>query len=238
MPSSINIFTARFTWLQILTHVGAWLPGIFLAVSYYSDNLTINPIQALTQRTGYIALVLLVLSLTCTPANTIFGWRQALKLRRPLGIYAFLYALTHFLIFTGLDYGFDFPLLFKENLDKPFILLGALSLIILLALAVTSFRWWMQRMGKKWKQLHRLIYPGAVLVLIHFAWSQKGDILRLQGNILQPVLFSLIVGILLLLRIPIIRRIISRFRHAFPRLASQTEAKKETWDPTKSRAGL
>ncbi len=237
MPSSIRIFKARFTWLQILTHIGAWLPGIYLAAAYYTDNLTINPIQALTQRLGYTALVLLVLSLVCTPANTFFGWRQALKLRRPLGIYAFLYASTHFLVFTGLDYGFDFDILVQENLDKPYILIGAIALLILLALAVTSFQWWMKRLGKRWKQLHRLIYPAALLVLLHFAWSQKGDLLRLQGEVLQPVIFSLIVGVLLLVRIPIIRRQISRLRSALPRPPSKSQEKKQTWDPHKSRAG-
>ena len=237
MPLSIRIFKARFTWLQILIHVGAWLPGIYLAAAYYTDNLTINPIQALTQRMGFTALVLLVLSLACTPANSLFGWRQALKLRRPLGIYAFLYASAHFLIFTGLDYGFDFALLIHENLDKPFILIGAIALLILLALAVTSFQWWMKRLGKKWKQLHRLIYPAALLVLLHFTWSQKGNLLRLQGEILQPVIFSLIVGILLLVRIPIIRRQINRLRSAFPRPPSKSQEKKQTWDPTNTRAG-
>ena len=237
MPSSIQIFKARFTWLQILVHVGAWLPGIYLAAAYYSDNLTINPIQALTQRLGYTALVLLVLSLVCTPANTFFGWRQALKLRRPLGIYAFLYASAHFLVFTGLDYGFDLALLVQENLDKPFILIGAIALIILLALAVTSFQWWMKRLGKRWKKLHRLIYPAALLVLLHFAWSQKGDLLRLQGEVLQPVIFSLIVGVLLLVRIPIIRQQINRVQSALPRLPSKSREKKQTWDPHKSKAG-
>lgn len=212
MRQSTRFSTIKFTGWQIVTHLGAWIPGIYLAVAYLTNNLTINPIQELTQQTGYTALILLVLSLACTPANTLFGWRQALKLRRPLGLYAFLYAFTHFLIFAGLDYGFDLTYLPDAILEKPFVLIGSAALSILLLLAATSFQWWMKRLGKNWKRLHKLVYLAAPLVLVHFAWSQKGDLARLQGDILRPVVFSLLVGMLLILRIPAIRRRLANLR--------------------------
>lgn len=217
--------TARYTWLQIIAHIGAWLPAIYLLAAYLTDNLTINPIQELTQKSGYTALVLLVLSLACTPANTLLGWRQALKLRRPLGLYAFLYAFAHFLIFAGLDYQFDLTFLPDAILEKPFILIGSAALLILSLLAITSFQWWMKRLGKNWKRLHKLIYLAAPLVLLHFAWSQKGDLARLQGNILQPVLFSLVVGILLFMRVPPLRRKLAIFRQFISNLRNSNQEK-------------
>jgi len=78
----------------------------WLVWDYYSGNLTANPLQAATQRTGKYALILLVSSLACTPLNILFGWKTALNLRRMLGLYAFMFAVMHMLIFVGLDYGF------------------------------------------------------------------------------------------------------------------------------------
>src|SRR5215203_6155688 len=91
----------EFTWLQVLTHLGAIAPLAYLLWDYFNDNLTVNPIQDITFRTGKPALVLLVLSLACTPLNSLFGWRAAIKLRRPLGVYAFLYVCLHLLTFVG-----------------------------------------------------------------------------------------------------------------------------------------
>jgi len=222
--------------VQILTHIGAWLPAIYLSAAYLTDNLTINPIQELTQKSGYTALVLLVLSLACTPVNTLLGWRQALKLRRPLGLYAFLYAVTHFLIFAGLDYQFDLTFLPDAILEKPFVLIGSAALLVLSLLALTSFQWWMKRLGKNWKRLHKLVYLAAPLVLLHFAWSQKGDLARLQGNILQPVLFSIVVGILLLTRVPLVRRQLTIFRQFISNIRYSNQEKKRPLPAKKSRA--
>ncbi len=196
----------KFTPLQIIVHIGAWLPLIWLLWDYYTGNLTINPIQAATQRTGKYALILLVLSLAATPANTLFGFRQALKVRRALGLYAFMYAAIHLTIFAGLDYGLDWGLLQGAIFEKRFVLVGLGAFLILLSLAATSFKSSMKRMGKNWKRLHKLVYLAGGLVIVHYAWSIKGDVLRLQGDIWQPVLFGLIVLILLVMRIPFVRK--------------------------------
>ncbi len=210
-----SIKSLKLTPLQIAVHLLAWGLAAWLAWDYFTGNLTVNPIQAATQRTGKAALVLLVLSLACTPLNTIFGWRQLLNVRRALGLYAFLFAAAHFIIFVGIDYEFNWEYLKADLLDKRYIFVGAAALLILAALALTSFRWWMKRMGKKWKLLHRLVYLAGLLVIIHYAWARKGDIFRLQGDILQPLFFGVVVLILLALRIPAIRRAISSKRSAF-----------------------
>lgn len=196
----------KFTPLQVLVHLLAWSLAAWLAWDAWTGNLTVNPIQAATQRTGKYALVLLVLSLACTPLNTLFGFRQALSARRALGLYAFMFAAAHFAIFIWIDYGFNWEFIRLEIINKRFILVGASALTILTVLAATSFKWWMKRLGKRWKTLHRLIYLAAPLVVLHYAWASKGDLFRLQGNILQPLAFGLVVILLLLVRLPALRK--------------------------------
>ena len=202
----------KLTPLQILVHLLAWGLVAWLAWDAWTGNLTVNPIQAAEQRTGKYALVLLVLSLACTPLNTLFGFRQALTVRRLLGLYAFMFAATHFAIFIWIDYGFDWEFIRLEIIDKRFILVGATALTILTLLAATSFQWWMKRLGKRWKSLHRLVYLAAPLVVLHYAWARKGDLFRLQGDILQPLAFGVVVGLLLLARLPALRKRAVRLR--------------------------
>lgn len=202
----------KHTPLQLAAHLLAWSLAAWLAWDAWTGNLTVNPIQAAEQRTGKYALALLVLSLACTPLNTLFGWRQALSIRRTLGLYAFLFAAAHFAIFLGIDYGFDWELIRLDILDKRYVLVGATALIILSLLAATSFNWWKKRLGKRWKSLHRLVYLAAPLVVLHYAWARKGDIFRLQGDILQPLAFGVAVILLLMVRLPPLRRRAARWR--------------------------
>ena len=202
----------KFTPLQILVHLLAWGLVVWLARDAWTGNLTVNPIQAAEQRTGKYALVLLVLSLACTPLNTLFGFRQALTVRRSLGLYAFMFAVLHFTIFIWIDYGFDWEFIRLDIINKRYILVGATALTILTLLAATSFQWWMKRLGKRWKALHKLIYLAAPLVVLHYAWARKGDIFRLQGDILQPLAFGVVIALLLLVRLPILRRGAVRLR--------------------------
>lgn len=192
--------------LNWVVHISAVLILTKLVWDYSSGNLTINPIQAATQRTGKTALIFLMLSLSCTPLSSLFGWKQLLKVRRLLGLYAFGFALSHLYIFSVLDFAFDLILLWAELTQKRYVWVGAGAFSILFALAVTSFPYWMKLLGKNWKRLHRLVYLAGILVVVHYAWAKKGDIFRLQGDILQPLLFGLILSILLLVRLPKVKK--------------------------------
>ncbi len=208
----------RLNTLRILTHIGAWVPLAWLVWDFYAGNLSVNPIQDITQRTGKYALALLVLSLACTPVNTFFGFRRALTVRRTLGLYGFLYAALHFFIVIGLDYGFDWEQIYYLVFEKPYIVVGLSALLILLALAATSFKWWMKHLGQNWKRLHKLVYLAAVLVVIHYAWASKGDLLRLRGDILLPFYYALAVALLFVARLSPTRRFATRLRTISRRL--------------------
>jgi sulfoxide reductase heme-binding subunit YedZ len=206
-------FRQRVHWLRLVTHLGAWMPLVWLLWAVSTGNLTVNPIQAATQYSGKDALVFLVLSLAVTPFHTLTGYRPVLKVRRALGLYAFMYAVIHVFIFTVIDYGLDWSLLKGAIFEKTYILVGLATLIILIALAVTSFKWWMKRLGKRWTRLHRLIYLAGLLVILHYAWSLKGNLFSLQGDVTQPLAFGMAVVLLLTARIPTLRRWISNQRN-------------------------
>jgi sulfoxide reductase heme-binding subunit YedZ len=192
-------------WLQILTHIAALLPLAVLLWDYTQNQLSFDPIREITLRTGRYALTLLVLSLACTPVHIAFGFKQALRLRRPLGLYAFLYASLHGLTFIGLDYGFDLALIAQEVIGKRFVQVGIAAFLILLPLAITSTGGWIKRLGRNWKRLHRLVYLAALLGVVHFVWVVKAGVSR-------PLVYGAMVLLLLAIRLPIVQRTVNKFR--------------------------
>ncbi len=204
-------FFNRYTPLQIAIHIYAWSAIAWVILELLMDTFSINPIQELEQRTGRHAVTLLVMSLLCTPLNSLIKFPELLKRRRTLGLYALMYATIHVLIFVNLDYGLAWSLIARTILEKPYILVGAAAFIFLIPLGITSFDVWKVRLGKNWKRLHKLVYIIAPLAILHFAWSKKGDIFALSGDIIRPLIYGLVLGIFLLLRIPAIKRTIASF---------------------------
>lgn len=202
-----------YTPLQIIMHIYAWSALAHLIFDYFFGYLSVNPIQDLERRTGRAAITLLVLSLMCTPLNTLFGWKELLKRRRALGLYSFMYATIHVLIFLDLDYGLAWSLIWQNFVEKPYIIFGAITFLMLLPLAVTSFDTWKVRLRKNWKRLHQTVYLIAPLAVLHFALSKKGNIFQLQGEIVRPLIYGLIVLILLILRIPRVKKFFASVRN-------------------------
>jgi sulfoxide reductase heme-binding subunit YedZ len=194
----------KMTPLQIAAHIAAMIPLILLLWDFFQGNLGPDPIRAATLQTGKAALVLLVASLACTPVNIVFRYKPALKLRRPLGLYSFMYASIHFAIFIGVDYGFNFNLLQDALLEKRYAIVGLTTGLILLALALTSTVGWQRRLKKNWKRLHKLAYLAGILAVVHFIWLVK------QG-VLEPWIWAGVVSILLSLRYKPIKQRILKF---------------------------
>ena len=222
----MKTFFQRYTPLQIAMHIYAWSALVLILFDAVTGNLSANPIQELEQRTGRHAITLLILSLACTPLNNLFGWRELIKRRRALGLYAFMYATIHIIIFVNLDYGFAWSLIIQTIVEKPYILLGLLGFLMLIPLAATSFDEWKRRLGKNWKRLHKTIYFIVPVLLLHYALGKKGDFFVLQGDIIRPLVYSVIAGILLLMRIPRVRRSLadlpSRIRLLFRKRKTET----------------
>jgi sulfoxide reductase heme-binding subunit YedZ len=191
-------------WLRILVHAGALMPLAWIIWDATQGAFLIDPIREITTRTGKTALILLTLSLACTPLNTLLGWTRVLRVRRALGLYAFLYASLHFLTFSGLDYRFDLDLILQGILDQRYVLVGIAAGLILVPLAITSTKGWQKRLGKTWKRLHRIVYLAGILAVVHFLWLVK--------DYREPLRYAVLLAALLLLRLPPVRRGVSRVR--------------------------
>ncbi len=184
--------------MRIVVHIAALLPLAVLIWDFLQGNLTADPIREIQLRTGATAIGLLMASLACTPVNILSGFKPVLLLRRPLGIYAFAYALLHFVNFIGIDYGFDFSLIRQDLFEKRYAIFGFSSFILLLPLALTSIKKLRQRLGKNWQKLHRLVYLATILAVVHYTWQAKVDI-RL------PLVCAGVLAVLLAIRTTLVR---------------------------------
>ena len=152
-------------------------------------GLGADPVTTALLRTGRYALVSLLLSLVPTAVARLTGSRALMATRRTLGLSAFGYALLHFLIYVGADYGFDLGLVLRSVADSLYVLAGAAALLILIPLAVTSTDGWVRRLGRRWRGLHRLAYLAAALAVLHFGWTFK------ELRLLPLVAGGLVVGL-------------------------------------------
>ncbi|MFN8490209.1 MAG: protein-methionine-sulfoxide reductase heme-binding subunit MsrQ [Caldilineaceae bacterium] len=197
-------------WFWILVNLASLTPLFMLLWNYWTDNLSADPVAYITKKTGQSAIILLGLSLACTPVNTIFGFRPALTVRKSLGLYAFMYAALHLLNFVGLDYGFNLNYILDDALlKKRYMIVGLTAFLILLPLAITSTKGWMKSLGRNWKRLHKLAYVAGVLAVLHYIWLVKLDIH-------WPLLYASVLGVLLLLRAPRVRKFAGSFARKAP----------------------
>lgn len=165
-----------------------------LVYGYANDALTANPIEYITRFTGSWSLLILLASLALTPLRRLTGWNEPIKLRRVLGLFAFFYAALHFSTYMVLDLDFDFAAIAKDIWRRPYITVGFSALVLMAPLAVTSTSGMIRRLGKRWQQLHYLVYPIACLGVLHFYWLVKADIRR-------PVQYGSVLAVLLGIRL-------------------------------------
>lgn len=192
-------------WFWLLATIGGSIPLAQLAWGLW-EGRWIDPISETTSLTGSAAILMLVLSLACTPVNTLLGWRFVLPARKPLGLYAFLYAALHLLNFIGMDYGFSLRAFLDDALlQKRFMIVGFAAFLILLPLAITSTKGWMKRLGRNWKRLHQLVYVAGIFAVLHYFWLVKIDIT-------WPLIYGGILALLLVLRLPVVRQWIGKLR--------------------------
>jgi len=144
-----------------------------------------------------------MLSLVCTPLRNILGLSVLLPIRRTLGLYAFFYALLHFLTFAGLDFEFNITWIIEEINQKLFIRVGLAALILLIPLAISSLLIIQSKMGHWWQYLHRLAYFIAMLAIWHYLQATKGDITI-------PLVYAGFFIVLMLFRIPPLSKITLR----------------------------
>lgn len=183
-------------WAKVVVHALALTPAAILAWQIRSEVLTgsgglgADPIAEIEHRLGLWALRLLMIALAVTPLRQLSGQAVLLRFRRLLGLYAFFYASLHLTAYLVLDLKGYWTQIFEEIAKRPYITVGFLAWLLLIPLAVTSTQGMMRRLGRRWGQLHQLVYPIAVLAVLHFWWLVKSDIR-------EPLLYAAILTVLL-----------------------------------------
>lgn len=160
---------------QLLVHAAGLAPAARLVWLGTHAGLTANPVQFVQDRLGDWALNFLVLTLCMTPLARLTKDSRWTKARRAVGLYAFFYALLHFLSWLWLDKEFDWGEMLRDIEKRRWILVGFSSLVLMAPLAITSTKGWIRRLGKNWGRLHTLTYPAAVLACVHYLWQVKLD---------------------------------------------------------------
>ncbi|MBK1645673.1 sulfoxide reductase heme-binding subunit YedZ [Thiocapsa imhoffii] len=171
------------------------LPLLLLVGRGIIGSLGPNPVEVLTHETGNWALRLLLLTLAVTPVRRLTGQVLILRFRRMLGLFAFFYAALHLLIYLWLDQFWGWSEIAEDVLRRPYILVGWLAFVLMMPLAITSTQSWMRRLGRRWKQLHRIVYAIAILAVLHVLWLVKADLM-------EPAIYALILALLLAMRVP------------------------------------
>jgi sulfoxide reductase heme-binding subunit YedZ len=171
------------------------VPAIWLGVQALTVGFGADPIAVLLNDLGYITFVLLALTLACTPAQIVLKWSWPIRIRKLLGDFCFFYACLHLLTYVGLDQGFDLHDIVKDVLKHKFIMLGMLTWLTLLPLAITSTNGWQKRLGfRRWKRLHRLVYLAGGTASFHF-------LLRFKTPRVETLLWMSVIAVLLLTRV-------------------------------------
>ncbi|OGU22868.1 MAG: sulfoxide reductase heme-binding subunit YedZ [Hydrogenophilales bacterium RIFOXYD1_FULL_62_11] len=178
-------------WLALL----CLLPLLRLIVLGATDGLGANPIEFITRSTGTWTLTGLLLTLSVTPLRRLSGRADLLRYRRMLGLFSFFYAGLHFVTYVWLDQFFDPAAIAKDIVKRPFITVGFTAFVLLIPLAATSTHAMMRRLGRRWQQLHRLVYLIALLGVTHYLWLVKKDLT-------VPLIYGGVLALLLATRLP------------------------------------
>lgn len=176
---------------------GVWALGLlpigWIGWRFSQNGLGANPVEALLHLAGRWALVFLLITLAVTPIRRLTRWNRIVKVRRPLGLFAFFYLCLHLFTYVGLDQLFAMEYIVEDVVERPYITVGFAAFLLLVPLAITSTRGWIRRLGRRWQLLHRLVYPATALGILHFYWQVKADTF-------WPLVATAVLAVLLLLR--------------------------------------
>ena len=178
------------------------IPAAWIAWAVFTGNLGVNPIREAEIQTGLWTLRFLAIALAVTPLRRITHWNVIGKYRRMLGLFTFFYACVHLSLWF-VDWWFDWPAMWDEIVKHKFILMGMVTFLILVPLAITSTNGWIKRLGKRWTKLHRLVYVAAITGTIHYLWGLSS---KEGATPTFPLLYLATFAVLLGYRLVVARR--------------------------------
>ena len=183
----------RWTALRYALHVGLLVPLLLLGLGAFAlagQSLGPDPVETLLRELGWWAVTLLVAGLAVTPLRHWMKQAPLLRLRRPLGLWGFTYAVLHFTVYLVLDRQLAWAEILKDLSKRPYIMVGFAAVVLLLPLAATSTAWAMRKLGRRWQKLHRLAYATAILGVLHF-------LLQVKKDLTEPLIYAAVLGALL-----------------------------------------
>lgn len=187
---------ASFGMVRVAVFLAALGPLLRLIVLGAGDGLGANPVEFVTRSLGTWTLAFLCLTLAISPLRWLGAPAAIVRLRRMLGLYAFFYGSLHFLTYFWLDQWFDLPAIAADIFERPFIAAGFVAWVLMIPLALTSNRWAIRRLGRRWQRLHQLVYLLVPAGVLHFWWHKAG-----KNDIGEPAIYAVIVAALLLGRV-------------------------------------
>jgi sulfoxide reductase heme-binding subunit YedZ len=171
--------------------VSCLLPFLWLVYNALWGDLGVNPLETLTNQTGIWTLRLIVATLAISPIRWVTKWNPIITFRRMIGLFAFFYATTHFMIYFLFDRSLMLDGLWEDIVLRPYITVGFTAFVLMIPLAVTSTKGWIRRLGgQRWNTLHKAVYITAVAAVIHYWWKVKLDVT-------DPMIYAAIVAALL-----------------------------------------
>lgn len=181
----------RFVWKPVVFALCV-LPALLVFSDAFeiTGRLGANPIEEIQDRFGIWTLRFIMITLAVTPLRRITAWNWLIRFRRLLGLFAFLYALMHFLTWLILDQELLLSAITEDITERPFITLGFTAFLLLTAMAVTSTNGMRRRLGRRWQQLHYVVYAVGALGVSHYWWQVKADIQ-------EPLIYAVILATLL-----------------------------------------
>jgi methionine sulfoxide reductase heme-binding subunit len=182
-------------WLKVVVFLACLGPLFRLTLKAFTGNLGANPIEVITHSTGDWTLIFLLITLAITPLRKLTGQLWLIRFRRMLGLFAFFYVVLHFLTYIWLDKFFNIHEMLADIAKRRFITVGFAGFLFLIPLAVTSTQGWIHRLGgKRWSQLHKLVYFAAIAGVVHYWWLVKADVSK-------PMQYAFVLALLLLYRV-------------------------------------
>ncbi|NIF19782.1 protein-methionine-sulfoxide reductase heme-binding subunit MsrQ [Pantoea sp. Cy-639] len=197
----------RYPWLRLAIFIAGCLFPAWWLYEAVMGLLDPDPGKILMDRLGQGALVFLLVTLSMTPLQRLSGWSGWIVIRRQLGLWCFAYIVLHLIAYLVFILGLDWGQFVVELRKRPYIIVGALGLVGLLVLAVTSNRYSQRRLGARWKKLHKLVYAVLGLGLLHFLWIVRSDLK-------EWAVYAAVGGLLMVMRVPVVARLLGRWRRA------------------------
>ncbi len=191
----LPLSAAKIRWLKVVVFIACLIPALLLGYNVLTNNISGDPVEAMTHVSGEWALRFLLITLAITPLRRLLNLPDLIKFRRMLGLYAFFYAFSHLMVYIVFDQFFDWTAIINDILERKYIFAGMLALVLMIPLAITSTNGWVKRLGgKRWQKLHKLVYLIAIAAVTHFIWLVKADFT-------EPAIYAFILTVLLVYRL-------------------------------------